>query len=744
MAHLRIYRGASWGIVRPGMLSTLRITLLIALILPAHLQAAPGDLDASFGDGGFVSTAFSVGDFASAAASAVALQPDGKILVAGAEESGPSRKAQFALARYNPDGGLDPSFGSGGQVTTDFAGARGDLVSAMVCQPDGRILVAGTSALAVTTQFALARYNPDGGLDPSFGSGGQVTTDFAGALGGRASDLVLQADGKIVVTGGATFDFALARYNPDGSLDLSFGSGGRVITALGNNTNDAAQRVALQPDGRILVLGVSTPPPVPTATPPCTTFPFCFGGLGGLDPFFPVLVRYNVDGSLDTMFGNGGKTDLGLSRRNFFTADFALQADGKIVVLWAPSFLDIGESNPATLARYHPNGTLDSSFGAGGMVNVNFGGVGGAVSRLALEPDGKIVVAGSVGDFALARYNPDGNLDSTFGIGGNVTADIPGSIGSRASALSFQSDGKIIVVGGTLISAFGDSMKFAVARYEGGPTGNAPFIELSLNRVTFVPAQTLQVNISVANLGPAFDADFYVGVMLPDGETLVFATRLSPFASVVSGLAADTRTFQPLLTNVHISEGFIGEIVSDFQYTFSGVEPPGQYLVFAALVKRGAFLDGRMDPGDILVLAGKPFTYSELTAPTLIAPIHNAAFKQSDPSNGCSLHRTRGFGWHLRFDWTDSRSLFGIARYEMQVKHKDREFSFGNPPFGDFFVIGSEFVDRRCAAFVSDDILEGWEWRVRAIDSLGNSSPWSETGTFRFEPCRLNDGSPCR
>ncbi len=251
------------------------------------------------------------------------------------------------------------------------------------------------------------------------------------------------------------------------------------------------------------------------------------------------------------------------------------------------------------------------------------------------------------------------------------------------------------------------------------------------------------MNVTVTNLGPAFDADFYFGKLLPDGATLVFVTRLAPPAFTASTLGGDPRSFQPLQTNVHIPDGFIGGLVSDFPFTFAGAEPSGVYHAFAVLAKPGASRDGRIDPGDILAIAVKPFTYSELTVPTVITPTNNAAFKQNDSSNGCPQHRTRGFGWKLFFDWTDSCSFYGIAGYEMLVKHKDSEFSFGNPPFGEFFVIASEFIDRRCAAVVSDDLLDGWEWRVRAIDNLGNSGPWSNTGTFKFESCRLGDGSPC-
>src|SRR5207245_5340246 len=157
----------------------------------------------------------------------------------------------FALARYNADGTLDPSFGGGGRVLTNFAGR--DEASALALQSDGKIVVAGFSGAGGRQDFAVARYNPDGSLDPSFGSGGRVLTDFGGD--DEAAALALQSDGKIVVTGfsfsdAGGSDIALARSNPDGTLDASFGSGGRVLTDFG-----LASGLVLQSAGRIVGAG---------------------------------------------------------------------------------------------------------------------------------------------------------------------------------------------------------------------------------------------------------------------------------------------------------------------------------------------------------------------------------------------------------------------------------------------------------------------------------------------------------
>jgi uncharacterized delta-60 repeat protein/uncharacterized repeat protein (TIGR01451 family) len=179
------------------------------LFCPGIATAASGDLDPTFGTGGKVTTDFAGSN---AGANGVALQADGKIVAAGFADSGSG--SDFALARYNPDGSLDASFGTGGKVTTDFAGGS-DSAFGVALQADGKIVAAGFADSGSRGDFALARYNPDGSLDASFGTGGKVTTDFAGS-GDEAFGVALQADGKIVAAGfagsGSRGDFALARY----------------------------------------------------------------------------------------------------------------------------------------------------------------------------------------------------------------------------------------------------------------------------------------------------------------------------------------------------------------------------------------------------------------------------------------------------------------------------------------------------------------------------------------------------
>lgn len=403
-----------------GRRTWLFVLLAVALLLvvgPA--EGSPGALDPSFGSAGAVLTTIASG---STAATALAVQPDGKILAGG--ETAVGSVEEFALARYNLDGSLDASFGSGGKVTTAIG--AGSLANALVLQPNGKIIAAGGSS----EDFAVARYNPDGSLDTSFGTGGKVTTPIPTAYGGEAYAAALQTDGKIVVGGssGDNRDFVIARYNPNGSLDTSFGTGGIVTTATGY-----VRALALQPDGKIVAVG-------------------------GYDPGF-ALARYNPDGSLDTSFGAGGIVTLD-STPGFQQANgVVLQPDGRIVIG--------GESaEHFALLRFSTDGTLDTNFGS---VVSHVGSPPMVGQALVRQPDGKLVLAGYYGStehgFALARYNADGSPDAAFGVSGIVTTPL-GVHGAAANAVALEPDGKILA-GGVTEPGSNDTTgeQFALARY---------------------------------------------------------------------------------------------------------------------------------------------------------------------------------------------------------------------------------------------------------------------------------------
>jgi len=406
-------------------------------------QAAAGDLDPSFGTGGLVTTDFeSRDDFGVGAA----LQSDGKIVVAGNSGVFSPFNIDFALARYNPDGSLDSTFGNGGKVSSDF-GTSVDAASDVVVQADGKLVAGGLSGF----NFAVARYNPDGSLDTSFGVGGVTTTDFGGSE--QVNAVILQADGKIVAAGytlpsGLPGDFALARYNPDGSLDTTFGTAGKVTTDLGSF--DLGFDAEATGDGKIVVSGRNG------------------------DNF--ALARYDANGALDPTFGTGGKvtTDLGGSDQ---AQGLTIDAAGRVVAT-GPS------SGDFALVRYNLDGSLDSGFGAGGIVKTDFsGGSPDTAFDVVVDGNGRITVAGGSSPapgsahFALARYDSAGNLDLSFGSGGKVTTAFP-SPASNALDLLAQSDGKVVAIGGTRDLTVSGSGDFALARYLGTPTTTKVVIDV--------------------------------------------------------------------------------------------------------------------------------------------------------------------------------------------------------------------------------------------------------------------------
>ena len=306
-------------------------------------------------------------------------------MVAGSSDRSGS---DFTIARYNIDGSLDPSFGIQGQTTTDLGAT--DEAFAVALQTDGKIIVAGSSRSAAFGHLALVRYNSDGSLDTTFGIEG-ISTEFPSVYSG-ASAVVLQPDGKIVVAGSeGRSDFALARYNSDGSLDLGYGIGGKVTTDF-SGRDDQVYALALQRDGKIVAAGRSN-----------DFSEFARFARGGM-----AFARYDSDGSLDPTFGIGGQV---MDSDDYFQGAayaVALQPDGKIVAAGGGVDVESG----LRLRRLNENGSPDTTFAIAGKVNP-FSAPD--AWSLTLQSDGKIVIGTIplVGIVSLARYNADGSLDPT-------------------------------------------------------------------------------------------------------------------------------------------------------------------------------------------------------------------------------------------------------------------------------------------------------------------------------------------
>jgi uncharacterized delta-60 repeat protein len=375
-------------------------------------------------------------------ANAVVLQPDGKIVTAGSTNDGGNY--EIAVVRYNADGSLDLSFDTDGKVVTSV-GRDDDLGYAVALQPDGKIIVAGASKSSKKGNYdiALTRYNTDGALDTTFDGDGKLTADIArGDDYGRA--VAIQSDGKIVVAGhynDGTYDkIVVLRFNSDGSFDNSFDGDGKVTTAIGPN-NDYGFAMVLQPDSKIVVAGYSK--------------------VGNTYDF--AVVRYNSNGSLDTAFDGDGMVTTAVNFSNDYGYAVALQPDGKIIV--AGSAVGGGLYNDFAAARYNPNGSLDTTFDGDGKVITSLAYNYDSGRAIAIQPDGKIVVAGDAGSslFALVRYNANGDLDASFDGDGMVTTPVGSSLGG-GKAVVIQPDGKIVVAGSGSDSTTAD---FAVVRYNG-------------------------------------------------------------------------------------------------------------------------------------------------------------------------------------------------------------------------------------------------------------------------------------
>jgi len=404
-----------------------------------------GTLDSSFANGGIFR--YEHGNvYSTDKLSGIALQPDGKIVAAGEVTVGNGDPA-FAVIRLNPNGTFDSTFGTNGIVVKNFFSSI-DKATEVAIQTDGKILVSGWVTQGgvnngLTYDFTVVRYNPNGTQDTSYGDGGVVFTDFGGR-GDLAQASVLQPDGKLVVAGwvsvaGSLYDFGLARYNSDGSLDATFDGDGKVVTPVGNNVSELVRGMALAPGGKIVVTGDLYNPSIP-------------GGSSGHTDI--AVVRYNSDGSLDQSFDGDGKFvyDSNISDRNDSSEDTIVQPDGKILVAGQSHLRQVQQGTSDVdmlLMRINAGGGLDNSFGSGGIVYTDFGLFAGPFttprsgdngSAITLQADGKIVVAGD-GTFAGdTTETPQGSFNNRLAVA-RFLNDITSNVVRRA-AFDFDGDGK--------------------------------------------------------------------------------------------------------------------------------------------------------------------------------------------------------------------------------------------------------------------------------------------------------------
>ncbi len=317
----------------------------------------------------------------------------------------------FALLHFAVDGTPDNGFGSGGLARVDFNGKTDTSRALAVHQ--GALLVGGAVAAAVNNasdDIGLARFLTTGTLDTSFGNGGVREVSLRGPVNATALDAVAQADGKIVAAGrvGVSLhdrDFALARYLPDGSLDPAFGQQGIVTTDFAND-QDNAMAAALQTDGKLLAAGE-------VHIPPATS-----NDVG--------VARYLPDGTLDNSFGSGGLVSLDVDGNSDTVRALAVQDDGRILLAGNSTFPSQGFDRNFTVIRLLADGSRDTTFGSNGVANVSIGNFDEG-HALALQADGKILVGGiGDGDFAVARFLANGQLDAGFGVGGVAIHDFAG------------------------------------------------------------------------------------------------------------------------------------------------------------------------------------------------------------------------------------------------------------------------------------------------------------------------------
>ena len=415
------------------------LLILQLSIVQAQLFSQSGFLDSSFGDKGKVL-------LTNKECYAVAIQDDNKIIGVGVSTNG------YLIVRHNPDGSLDEGFAKNGILEIPQSGVANGNLSGVCIDKSGKIIVTGNNLMQ---KIFLARIKPGGTLDSSFGINGSIYVENIDDTLQYPSDIILQNDGKIIVAGKAVYDISqnlssalVARFMPDGSYDETFGNKGRTIILQGETI--AANSVALQQDGKIVI-----------------------GGYADIGNNKFLTARLNTDGSLDDSFGNNGEVITPINNNKDYVYSVVVQNDGKIISGGSALYSTNLQSLNMNIVRYLPNGDIDKSFANNGISEIHFGKTPSYLYSLLLQNNGKIIAVGATRtslnstnlNFALARLNKNGVIDSSFGTDGLQSSNFTKSQEALTSA--FQKNGDIILAG---YYFDGSVTGYALSRYLGDPT----------------------------------------------------------------------------------------------------------------------------------------------------------------------------------------------------------------------------------------------------------------------------------
>lgn len=447
------------------------------------VYAQSGILDTSFNGNGIVTGNYTTGNNS---ADAMVLQPDGKIIVAGA--TGVSSSIKIGVSRHNPDGSLDSTFGDNGKAIFGSGWIK-SFAKDLKLQEDGKIVMAGYRWNNSTGDFIMLRLNPNGSLDNTFGTNGIAIID--GGQTEVAESFDIDNNGDFIISGYVEDHFAMAKVKSNGSVDINFGNGGWVVTPFADFASYSHDTIVSSVDGRIILGGMILD--------------------GYQNKYEYALAVYHPDGTLDTTFGDQGKLHFHVGIDNDFGMRILELKNGQILIGGHSWYATSPLRYEVAVARLNTNGSLDTTYGTNGIFKTRL--VENGTSYLAgitLQEDGKLVLTstaneGNTYNFGLARVTENGELDTTFGEGGKVFTHIPNSTYGESYNIGIQPDGKIVVSGDTELP--GLLIQYFIARYQ-DKTLAVQNVESAIAQLYPNPA-TDYINLEFAKSGKEYDVEIF-------------------------------------------------------------------------------------------------------------------------------------------------------------------------------------------------------------------------------------------